>query len=261
MNNEFLDVAIQAALRGGQVLTSYYGKLSEIKSKSHPGDLVTIADKESEERIIEHILGRFPKHAILGEESGMHKASSEFLWAIDPLDGTTNYAHAFPIFAVSIALLFQGNPIVGIVFNPISNHLYAAARGMGATCNNQPLYVSKVKTIEQSLLATGFPYSRNDTTDNNYEEFCRLTNLSQGVRRCGAASLDLAFVAQGCFDGYWENKLHAWDVAAGALLIEEAGGKVTSYDKSPLDYMKPKILATNGHIHDLLSKAICKHER
>lgn len=255
--NGYLDIAIAASIKAGDVLKRFWGKLKEVQEKNIPGDLVTEADKSSEIEIIRLLKHHCPSHSILAEESGLHaNQEKEFLWAIDPLDGTTNYAHQFPFVAVSIALLFQGLPVVGVVHNPILQELFTAGKGLGAFLNGQQLHVSRVDQLNKSLLATGFSYRRRETADNNYKEFAHLTNLTQGVRRAGAASLDLAYVAAGRLDGYWEQQLSPWDIAAGTLLVEEAGGMVSSYDKTPLDFMNPRILATNGWLHDAVSKEL-----
>lgn len=169
-------------------------------------------------------------------------------WVVDPLDGTTNFVHQFPFVAVSIALLEEGMPIVGVVYNPILHECFAAVRGLGATLNGTPLHVSSVSQLSRSLLATGFAYDRRDQPDTNYPEFARLTHLTQGVRRAGAASLDLAYVAAGRLDAYWERGVQLWDIAAGQLLVQEAGGKVTSYTGQPLDLQNIRILASNTSI-------------
>jgi myo-inositol-1(or 4)-monophosphatase len=255
--DSYLKVALEAANRGAAILKKFWGTKLDIREKGTPFNLVTEADKASEEEIIKILTKNFPNHSILAEESGLHKAyEADFLWAIDPLDGTTNYAHSFPFVAVSVGLLFQRQPIVGVVYNPIMDELFYAAKGRGSFYNQTKMAVSQTSTLEKSLLASGFSYQRQNTADNNYAEFCHLTDLTQGVRRAGAASLDLAYVAMGRFDGYWENGLKAWDIAAGALLVEEAGGKVTSYDQTPLDFMQPKILATNGLLHAALANEI-----
>jgi myo-inositol-1(or 4)-monophosphatase len=252
----FLEAATEIALAAGQVVLSYADKLA-IEEKGRPGDLVTAADKGSEQLILEQLRSLFPDHSILAEESGAQGSSqSEYLWAIDPLDGTTNYAHQYPIYAVSIGLLIQGRPSVGVVYNPATGQLFRAALGLGATCNGKVLEVSATKELKSSLLVTGFAYDRRETPDNNYREFCYLTHLTQGVRRSGSASLDLAYVAKGNFDGYWERGLSPWDLAAGVVLVEEAGGKITAYDQGPLDLNSGRILATNGLIHDQLSQAL-----
>ncbi|HEY9675055.1 MAG TPA: inositol monophosphatase family protein [Waterburya sp.] len=250
----FLDIATEAALAAGVILQAYWGKLEAVEEKGRPGDLVTAADKEAEATIIEVLQRHFPEHAILAEESGQQGDNqSEYLWAIDPLDGTTNYAHQYPVAAVSVGLLINGIPQVGVVYNPFRDELFRAARGLGATRNRRPIRVSQTSELRQSLLVTGFAYDRRETPDNNYAEFCHLTHLTQGVRRSGAASVDLADVACGRLDGYWERGLSPWDIVAGVVLVEEAGGKVTAYDGSDLKINSGRILATNGRIHDYLS--------
>lgn len=253
----FLEIATEAALAGGAIVQAYAGKLEKIQEKGRPGDLVTEADKASEAAILEIICRYFPEHSILAEESGRSGLqTSEFLWAIDPLDGTTNYAHQYPFYAVSIALLVHGVPQVGVVFDPFHQDLYRAAQGLGATRNRQPIQVSQTAELDRSLLVTGFAYDRRETPDNNYAEFCHLTHVTQGVRRGGSAALDLAFVACGRLDGYWERGLSPWDIAAGAVIVQEAGGKVTAYDESLFRVESGRILATNGHIHQALSREL-----
>ncbi len=253
----FLDIASEAATAAGAVLLSYLGKLESVEEKGRPGDLLTAADKAAEATILE-ILGRhFPQHGILAEESGqLGENNSEFLWAIDPLDGTTNFAHQYPFFATSIGLFIEGVPQVGVVFDPFHNELYRAAKGLGATRNRRPIRVSPTSELNKCLLVTGFAYDRRETSDNNYAEFCHLTHLTQGVRRSGAASIDLAHVACGRLDGYWERGLSPWDMTAGIVLVQEAGGKVTAYDGSPLQISSGRILATNGYIHHTLSSEL-----
>lgn len=253
----FLDIATEAALSAGAVLQDYWGNLQEIREKGRPGDLVTEADQAAEAAVLAVLKRHVPQHPILAEESGqMGDQQSEFLWAIDPLDGTTNYAHQYPFVAVSVGLLIEGVPQVGVVYNPIHQELFRAAKGLGATCNRRSIKVSQTSELERSLLVTGFAYDRRQTTDTNYAEFCHLTHLTQGVRRDGAAALDLAYVAAGRLDGYWERGLSIWDIAAGIVLVEEAGGKVTAYDRSPVQLETGRILATNGRIHDRLSQEL-----
>jgi myo-inositol-1(or 4)-monophosphatase len=259
----FLDIATEAALAAGVVLQDYLGKLEDaITEKGRPGDLVTAADKASEQVILEVLRRHFPQHSILAEESGkLGNQDNDFLWAIDPLDGTTNYAHQYPCFAVSIGLLIQGVPKVGVIYDPFHNELFRAAAGLGATRNRRPIQVSQTAELGKSLLVSGFAYDRRETTDNNYAEFCHLTHLTQGVRRGGAAALDLAYVACGRVDGYWERGIAPWDVAAGIILVQEAGGKVTAYDGTPIKIESGRILATNGHLHDSLSQELIKVPR
>ncbi|MBD1859827.1 inositol monophosphatase [Leptolyngbya boryana FACHB-1624] len=250
----FLDIATEAALSAGAILQQYWGNLQEIREKGRPGDLVTEADKAAEDAVLAVLKRHVPDHPILAEESGqMGDRQSEFLWAIDPLDGTTNYAHQYPFVAVSVGLLIEGVPQVGVVYNPIHQELFRAAKGLGATQNRKLIQVSQTQELDRSLLVTGFAYDRRQTSDTNYAEFCHLTHLTQGVRRDGAAALDLAYVACGRLDGYWERGLSMWDMAAGVVLVEEAGGLVTAYDQSPVQLETGRILATNGKIHQQLS--------
>jgi myo-inositol-1(or 4)-monophosphatase len=252
--DHFLDIATEAALAAGAVLQKYWGNLETVREKGRPGDLITEADAAAEAVVIKILNRHFPDHQILAEESGKQgNQTSQYLWAIDPLDGTTNYAHQYPFFATSIGLLEDGIPQVGVIFDPFRQELFRAAKGLGATLNRQPIHVSTTSTLANSLLVTGFAYDRRETIDNNYAEFCHLTHLTQGVRRAGAASLDLAYVACGRLDGYWERGLSPWDITAGVVLVEEAGGKVTAYDQKPFDLFSGRILATNGNIHDALS--------
>lgn len=249
----FLDIATEAALSAGAVLQSYFGNLETIEEKGRPGDLLTAADKAAEAVILEILHRHFPDHAILAEESGqIGEQENKYLWAIDPLDGTTNFAHQYPFFSSSIGLLIEGIPQVGAIFDPFHNELFRAAKGLGATRNRRPIRVSQTQELSKSLLVTGFAYDRRQTKDNNYAEFCHLTHLTQGVRRSGSASLDLAHVACGRLDGYWERGLSPWDITAGIVLVEEAGGKVTAYNGSPLQIKSGRILATNGVIHNSL---------
>ncbi|MBD2776895.1 inositol monophosphatase family protein [Iningainema tapete] len=253
-----LDIATEAALAAGAVLQDYLGKLEDtIIEKGRPGDLVTVADKASEVVVLDILRRHFPHHAILSEESGaLGNQEDEYLWAIDPLDGTTNYAHQYPFFAVSIGLLINGVPEVGVIYDPFHNELFRAAKSLGATRNRRQIKVSSTSELNKSLLVTGFAYDRRETSDNNYAEFCHLTHLTQGVRRSGSASLDLAHVACGRLDGYWERGLSPWDIAAGIILLQEAGGKVTAYDGTPIVIESGRILATNGIIHDSLSREL-----
>ncbi|BAZ44474.1 inositol monophosphatase family protein [Chondrocystis sp. NIES-4102] len=253
----FLDVATESVLAAGAILKDRWGKLNNIQEKGRPGDLVTEADKLAEAAVLEVLHRHLPEHQILAEESGsLGNADSQYLWAIDPLDGTTNYAHGLPIAATSVGLIIDGVPSVGAVYNPFTNELFRAAVGLGATCNRIPIRVSQTQELAKSLLVTGFAYDRRETTDNNYAEFCHLTHLTQGVRRLGCASFDLAAVACGRLDGYWERGIQPWDMAAGIVILQEAGGKVTAYDGSPLDINSGRILATNGLIHQSLSEAL-----
>ena len=248
----FLEVATIAAQAGGEVLKSYWGKLPHIEEKS-PGDLVTVADREAEAVILDIIKTHLPDHPILAEESGASGTDhSPYLWAIDPLDGTTNFAHQFPFYAVSIGLLIEGVPQVGVIYAPFFEELFQGAEGIGAFCNQQRIQVSNTRELSRSLLVTGFAYDRTKVTDNNYAEFCHFTHITQGVRRPGSAAVDLAFVACGRLDGYWERGLSVWDIAGGVAIVRSAGGKVTAYNGTAFDIYSGKILATNGHLHQAM---------
>ncbi len=253
----YLKVAATAALAAGEVLQACWGKVESIVEKGRPGDLVTEADQQAEAVILDIIRQHFPTHSILAEESGQFgELEAEYLWAIDPLDGTTNYAHQYPFSAASIGLLINGVPTVGAIYDPFHRELFCGAIGLGSTCNDQPIRVSSVDKLAQSLLVTGFAYDRRETPDNNYQEFCYLTHITQGVRRAGAASIDLAYVACGRLDGYWERGLSPWDLAAGVAIVEAAGGIVTAYDRTNFDIRSGRILATNSKLHAELSQEL-----
>lgn len=253
-----LDIATEAALSAGAKLNDYYGNLQQVREKDTPGDLITEADLASEKIIIDLLQRHCPDIPIHAEESGQlgGKADNPLLWMIDPLDGTVNYAHGYPMFSVSIALLYHDHPIVGVVYNPYRAELFRAAEGSGATLNRKPIHVSTTKKLQNSLLVTGFAYDRRETKDNNYVEFCCLTHKTQGVRRGGSAALDLTDVACGRLDGYWERGIQPWDMSAGICILREAGGYVTAYDESSLQIRTGRLLATNHHIHHQLSQAL-----
>lgn len=256
---DFLKAACTFALSGGEVLRQYWGKLQEgsVKEKQYFWDLVTIADTASEKVILDLLKQRFPKHQTLSEEAGLATIEEEeYLWVIDPLDGTTNFTHQYPMVAVSIGLLHRGVPIVGAIYNPIYDELYSAGLGLGAYLHQQRIQVSAVDRLSKSLLGTGFAYDRKENADNNYSEFCHLTHHSQGVRRSGSAALDLAYVAMGRLDGFWERGLKPWDLAAGVILVQEAQGRVSSYEGGALDLYSGRVLATNGIIHEALSREL-----
>src|SRR5215472_13245122 len=248
MSNGYLDVAIEAALEAGRILREEYGRPPDIAYKGDV-DLVTQADRRCEQAIVSRLSRYFPDHTISAEEGLGHVRSSEFRWHVDPLDGTTNFAHKYPCFSVSIALAQNGSVLAGVVYNPISNELFAAASGQGATLNGNPISVSQVATLSTSLLCTGFPVHQRRAS-NNIHYYYNFTLRSHGVRRDGSAALDLASVACGRFDGFWEFGLNAWDTAAGILLVREAGGKITDLEGHPYVLGGKSILASNGLIHD-----------
>jgi len=248
-------VGIAAAHRGAEVLRAHFSKGVKIKKKGVI-DLVTEADTGSEERIIQTIRSQFPDHSILAEESGANTGAEEHLWLIDPLDGTTNYAHQIPLYAVSIAYALNGQINVGIVLNPVSGELYTATVGNGAQLNGKPIRVSSTASVEDSLLVTGFPYNVRDILPSVAARFTSCLGLSQGIRRLGSAALDLCYVACGRFEGYWEQSLKPWDAAAGVLIAQEAGAVVTDFANNPYTIDQLQILATNGQIHDQLMKLL-----
>ena len=241
-------VAIRAAYAAGDVLKQHFGHLDAVTKKGAI-DLVTAADLESERTIIEVIRSVFSDHAILAEESGLLEGRPEMSWIIDPLDGTTNFAHNLPIFSISIAFTHHQQSQVGIVLNPISGELFTAAAGQGAQLNHRPIQVSSTPTMEECLLVTGFPYNLHHTISELMQRFEGILRDSQGVRRLGSAALDLCYVACGRFDGFWEENLKPWDTAAGALIAQEAGGKLTDFTDNPFNIDGNQILATNGLIH------------
>lgn len=254
---EYLDIATTAARQAGEILIAYWNQTYAISNKNGFSNLVTEVDHQSEKSILTTLLQRYPHHGIIAEESTHSEIpEKEFIWLVDPLDGTTNYTHRLPLVSISISLLHKGVPIVGIVYNPMLKEFYHAIRGGGAYLNDVPIKVSTVADLSSSLLVTGFAYDRHTNPNNNYAEFKHLSQISQGVRRLGSAALDLAFVAAGRLDGYWERGLKCWDVAAGILLVEEAGGQVSGYHGQPYDIFASQILATNGHIHAHLSQAL-----
>ena len=212
-------------------------------------DLVTEADHAAEQAIVAIVRQQHPDHDILAEEGDYPRRGADHCWIVDPLDGTTNFAHGFPWFAVSIALEVRGAIVLGAVFNPHNRELFVAGRGQGATLNGRPLQVSATEQLERAFLATGFAYDHKTTPDNNYGQFASFQRAAQAVRRAGVASLDLACVAAGRFDGFWELQLKPWDVAAGVLLVEEAGGRVSDYAGAPMPLDRGQILASNGRLH------------
>jgi len=247
--NEFLKVAAATAREAGAILRQEFDRPKKISYKGEV-DIVTESDKRSEEIIVARIREHFPGHAIIAEEGGgADAAGAKYCWHVDPLDGTTNFAHGYPCFAVSIGLSEDGEPVAGVVFNPVSGEFFSAARGEGAYLNGQRIHVSSIQKLATSLVATGFPtHQRKRSANMNY--YWEFTLRSHGVRRDGSAALDLCSVACGRFDAYWEFRLNSWDTAAGALLVREAGGVVTAIDGGPYHLGGPSLLASNGLIHD-----------
>ncbi|MEC4671099.1 MAG: inositol monophosphatase family protein [Nitrospirota bacterium] len=246
---ELEKVALEAVQVGAEILQKYAKAGFRIKHKN-PLNLVTDADLDSERAIVEVIRTTYPTHQILAEEEGSHSSqNSLYKWIIDPLDGTTNFAHGFPAYNVSIGLEYEGKCILGVVIDPTRDEVFVAGGGSGATLNRKPIHVSAVPKLDQALLVTGFGYDIRENPENNLDEFCRFTLCAQGVRRTGSAALDMCYVACGRFDGFWELKLNPWDVAAGLVIVQEAGGKVTTYQDEPFSIYGRKMVASNGFIH------------
>lgn len=255
MYERAIEIAVKAARRAGRIMLEGLKRTVDVHYKGNI-NLVTDIDIKCESAIKEIIRHEFPTHAILAEESDRDFEEREFCWIIDPLDGTTNYAHKYPFFCVSIALTRHMTPVAGVVFNPVSGELFRAERGKGAYLNGNKLEVSRVKELDRSFLCTGFAYNIRETSDNNLDHFASFVLKAQAVRRDGAAALDLCFVGSGRFDGFWELNLHAWDVAAGILVIEEAGGKVTELTGNQYSIFSKSFVASNGLIHDQMLEVI-----
>jgi myo-inositol-1(or 4)-monophosphatase len=253
----YLATAIEAALAAGRIQRAHFRSQLTIEKKG-PIDLVTAADLEVEREFRALIARRFPSHVVLGEEGADRPAApaSGYRWIIDPVDGTTNFAHGLALFCVSIALEVDGQLEVGVVFDPMAGELFTAERGQGAWLNGRRLTVSRTATLIDALLCTGFPYSRRDGHGEQVEIFAAFLERAQAVRRLGSAALDLAYVAAGRFDAFWEQGLHAWDIAAGLLLVREAGGLVTDYAGAPVELARGQIVASNAAIHERLREVI-----
>ncbi len=239
------------AREAGALLMGYYAKHVTIEYKGDV-DLVTVADRASEKLIVERLQARWPEHGVVGEEGTRTETDAEYRWYVDPLDGTTNFAHGYPVFCVSIALVRRDGQLeVGVLYDPTRDEMFSAERGQHATLNGKKLQVSRTKTLAESLLGTGFP-SHKRHKNPNIHFYHQLTLRSHGVRRAGSAALDLANVASGRYDGYWEFNLNPWDTAAGVLIVQEAGGTVTRFDGTPFRLDSREVLASNGRIHQEL---------
>lgn len=252
--DHYLMIATETAQYAGKYVAQMAGKVSRVHYKSTT-DIVTEVDLHSEKMIIERIRHAFPDHAMLTEEAGVMDTTSPFKWVIDPLDGTVNFSHGFPCYCISIALEYNGEVIVGVVNDVTRNELFYATKGGGAFLNNNPIHVSGVMELEKSLLATGFPYDVR-TNMANLKHFQNFLLVTQAIRRPGSAAIDLCCVACGRFDGFWEDGLHAWDMAAGNLIVQEAGGMVTDMNGSPHDLYSGRVLANNGLLHAAMLKVL-----
>jgi myo-inositol-1(or 4)-monophosphatase len=252
---DVLPFLVQVAERAGKIIMSYHNDGFRVHGKGSQKDgidIVTDADKASEDFIMNEIGRKFPGHDILTEETLTETTGSRWLWVVDPLDGTVNFSHGYPAFCISMALVEDRELIAGVVHDPMRLETFSAARGGGAFLKSKPIEVSKADSLSRSIVATGFPYDRASSPVNNVAEFSRVVTKVQGMRRGGSAALDLSYVACGRLDGFWELKLKPWDMAAGMLLVKEAGGVITDRHSAPTDIYTNSILATNGRLHEIL---------
>ncbi len=250
--SSLLAIASDAAKAAGSLLRDFTRTELRIEHKN-PINLVTDADHAAEQCIIDHIRARVPGHRILAEERGaVDQPASSYQWVIDPLDGTTNFAHGYPVYSISIGVEYEGRGLLGVVYDPTRDELFSAESGRGAFLNGTPISVSRTEQLDQALLVTGFAYDIRDTLNNNLDHFGRFALRAQGLRRTGSAALDLCYVAAGRFDGFWEVKLNPWDMAAGVVILREAGGTVTDFRGAPHSIYQPELVASNGRIHDAM---------
>lgn len=256
---DILPTAIEAARAAGALLRELQARPRTI---DHKGviNLVTDGDRRAEALLVSLIRSRFPSHSILSEEGRDHAGAADVCWILDPLDGTTNFAHGFPFYSVSVAVTVRGELAAGVVYDPNRDECFVAERGAGARMNEAPLRVSAIADLTDALLCTGFPYDIREAPTEVVGHFQAFLVRAQAVRRPGSAALDLAYVAAGRLDGFWEHKIHAWDLAAGALLVREAGGRVSDYAGNPLDMYRGEILASNGLLHDAMVKVLGRQE-
>jgi myo-inositol-1(or 4)-monophosphatase len=253
--SDILPIAEAIARRAGDIVIEGFGRARQVRRKGAI-DLVTEFDQRSEEVIVSSLQKEFPEHAILAEETGLHQTTSEYQWVVDPIDGTTNFAHGFPLFAISLGLLRGSVPVVGVIYDPLHEELFAAALGEGATLNGRPIRVSSQAHLGQSLLATGFAYDIRTNPRNNLAQFTHFMLRTQGVRRLGSAALDCAWTAAGRLDGYWEFGIKPWDIGAGGLLVREAGGRTTSTDGDE-DFMPTgTIVTSNALLHEQILRVL-----
>jgi myo-inositol-1(or 4)-monophosphatase len=255
-NFEFVPQVEAIAREAGALLLHYFKQRVKIEYKGDV-DLVTVADRSSEKLIVERVRAAWPDHDIVGEEGTRQETGAEYRWYIDPLDGTTNFAHGYPVFCVSMGLERRGEMVAGVLYDPTRDELFAAEKGKGAFLNGEPMRVSQTKRLAESLLGTGFPSFKRHKNPNIHF-YHQLTLHSHGVRRAGSAALDLANVACGRYDGFWELNLNPWDTSAGTLLVTEAGGVVTRFDGSPFRIDSKETLASNGLLHDELMRAFAQ---
>ena len=250
-----IKVARKAADEAGKILKALFGRVENISKKGEI-DIVTEADIQSEEAVIDIIRNEFPQDSILSEEAGEDKHGPERVWIIDPLDGTTNFAHGFPFFGVSIALEVKNKVVLGIVFNPVMGELFEAVRGDGAYLSGKPIYVSNIKSLNDALLGTGFPYSIHEDSKDVIILLQGMIVKAQGIRRAGAAAIDLCYVAAGRLDGFWEQGLKPWDTAAGSLILQEAGGQAGDFSGGPYSPYQETIIAGNPSVYRAMLEVI-----
>ncbi len=259
---KFLSVAWRAVVAAGNLIREQWQQPKSIDYKGGI-DLVTSVDRESERRIVEVLQSNFPGHSILAEEeTDLVGSQGNYRWIIDPLDGTTNFAHGYPHFCVSVALEYDGQVILGLVYDPLRRECFRAVKGGGATLNENPIRISDVSELDKALLATGFPYDQREKAEYYLSFFKAFMTRSQGIRRNGSAALDLCYVACGRIDGFWELKLHPWDTAAGALIVEEAGGRLSDLSGKPFSIWGEETLASNAAVHEemvLVASTAAKH--
>ncbi|MDF0674084.1 MAG: inositol monophosphatase family protein [Nitrospira sp.] len=247
-----LEAAVAASQEAGALLLEYAAAGFHIEYKN-PINLVTDADHAAEQCVIDRLKALFPAHRFLAEEQGrLEETQSPYLWIIDPLDGTTNFAHGYPAYCVSIGLEYEGRCVLGAIFDPSRNELFTAIEHRGARLNGRPIHVSRTMTLDRSLLVTGFAYDIRETPRNNLDHFSSFALKAQGLRRTGSAALDLCYVAAGRFDGFWEVRLNPWDMAAGSVIVREAGGRLSNFSGKDLSIYGQELVATNGQIHEAM---------
>lgn len=247
---------IEIAGTAGEIIRNGFGKKISMQYKSNELDIVTEIDKKAESEIIRYIKSHFPHHGILAEESGSEGLSADYIWVIDPLDGTTNFVHGIPIFSVSIGIMKNDKTICGAVYDIMQDKMYAAERGSGSVVNDNKIFVNKNDKLNTSCVVTGFPYNIRENPDNAYEKFIAILREARAIRRLGSAAIDFCYVACGVFEGFWEVSLNPWDICAGKLIVEEAGGLVTDFSGANIDVFSKQILATNGKVHDSMLKIL-----
>jgi myo-inositol-1(or 4)-monophosphatase len=251
-----IDDLLRITKEAGEIVKEGFGTAFQVEFKTNESNLVTEIDKKSEDHIVDFITKEYSNHTILAEEGGEVKKSGNYVWVIDPLDGTTNFAHGLPIFSVSIGIMKDENIIAGAVYDVMRDVMYAAESGAGSYANNRKITVGSQDNLARSVLVTGFPYDIAENPYNALEIFTALTKKARGIRRLGSAAIDFCYLADGVFDGFWEVHLHPWDICAGKLIVEEAGGKVTDFQGNDIDIFSKQILSSNGSLHEELLKLI-----